>query len=1450
MTMTIARTKLYILALLLLCSSLYAQPKEDKFGNKYYYQKVNKKAEEVRVLFVSDPHGNTYKTSNVIGFKKSVEELNPDDLTILLWGGDEPKGHPIWGFRKNDIGYTIWANNADAAVIGNHDLIHYPLDNIDKLIRDKGLKFIGTNVIKVDRKKQKSYPYPRYKIIELADGKKILILGLVTQSINTDDRISDKLYMGTPSTEYNQIIKQVESIHGPVESIFLLAHFERRLSPEKGEDLETFVKKIEKRNLTVFKGHDHKSENYFLKGNGFLVSVIETGEALNVIKYATFSAEELTYRGHLDVDIKDTPRDPATTSLINRMKGNIPIPLQYETLSETLFDGSDYAWEFNRSEIDERPENPSEMQLNNPLTALILDSYRYVVNSNIGMLESGNVRSGISRKKNITGMDIYKTIPFENDIVKSAVRGSDLEDLIDANYKSGEQRLLARGLIQGYDPVKNRLVIKKVYNPVTAQFDAFNPDAVYTVASIDHFAKKHELSMVDDRTGWKDYAAVIGYIKSKNKAMHNQFWVDKYQTDNYYCCINRNGTINSTEVTGDGIFIRSVREGEVYYKNYNRLSVQELIAELDLVMPDLKKLNSGYMFGLSPDQDPKDAAELTSSASTMYNVWANIYPHQRYLNLMLDHYKGDEGLAYHAWMTKLRGFILISRLFKELYPEDPRTATVWSSYTDLRLKSVNRTKTKGDKEKSYTESTKSTLLEHQDIKDRGKKIIREMLQDVSNGAQKLPAQLQELMTDYNNKLIEITKKLYDEQGVRYYTATVYTSYGKYSAIFYDSKGDTYLNRLAKFRSRFGTRLAYLPVLFLITNAGAQYDSDVDKNIFYVSENVAKGIKDYKTVIHEDMHILFRSMWLMGKESDLNGNIVRTLSKKQLEQDLYLNSVSLDEVAAYIESISYEVRRTNRALAAGDVVEAKLGLANAKQHTNTVMNIISSIKKDLISIYNNMQMAYVYSDVKNQYYDSSFKFENGELTVRCKKVNGLKGDYTELFYEYKGFVFTTMTEVLQPNFEVIRDKILKQIDLMEKFDALFYDFNREMRTDLYYIEKGISSDLTSESSMLRYSMKLLGKEINEIRSFYRSNIGLEEGFSFADVISAYDYTQKPEEVQTFSSFEEMTQKFNEEKVIWDSRYREMKMNELVDALRPMLPGLMGEAGYLPGLDPGTPTDAETISKDPSILYNVQGNIGGGPFAWAGNWSHYIEKYEGDLNKTYESVMNIYKAYSIMNIMLEYHQQNSELTKFLEASLPVASSDYKKRIQIDEHKTASKMYDNYQQKRTSTSNSIMLGNTDVVEMVSLRTGSSSRDISTQLDLLMQIWADNNGTFNESDKALLFGKDETQKGIYDYIYRSVMDGTAEDIEASRFFLIFAGALSYHNNGTTNQKFKLVRADIRLISTAYMDLGVVDIAGDVYINDKLSTKTWAVEKPGLIKFYNEGFDALVKYNNNYRMK
>ncbi len=1553
----IKRAYFYVILLSLVCAPLYAQIKEDRYGNKYYYDKIDKNINNLRVLFVSDPHGNTYKISQLVGYKNDIEKKHPEDATLLLWGGDEPKGYPIWGFRKNEIGYSLWAKHAYAAVIGNHDLIYYPLDNIDRLIEKKGLQFIATNISSVNNKdtKKKVYPYPRYKIVELADGKKILILGMVTQSINTDDRISNKIYMETPSSEYNKILTQVETIYGTISKVFLLAHFERRLSPEKGEDLETFVNKIENKNVLVFKGHDHKDGTYFLKVEGALIPVIETGESLNLIKYVKMSAQDLEYKGHLDIDVRGLSPDKQTNIFINNMKNNIPIPLKYDVLSEYLFDGSDHSWHFNRAEIDARPEDPGEIILNTSVTALVLDAYRYVVNSNMAMLESGNVRSGIPKKKNVTGMDIYKVIPFENDIVVSEVLGARIEEIINENYKSGEQRILIRGVVQVYDEINDRLVIKKVYDPSIKDYKIFDPKLTYTISSIDHFAKKHSLNIIDENTGWKDYLAIISYIRAKNKIYRDKSWIAKYHEDYYLCNVSRNGNKDITRSSydvNDPIFDKVKIDSDKYYRTYTKMSIEQMTEELDVIIPELKKLNNGYLFGLTPADDAKDAKDLLSSIVNIYNVWGNLFPHERNLKVIYDIHGTNTDAAYNDWMLRLRAFILLSRLFRELYPENPRTADVWGHYVDLRIKSDEFvSKRSKKKNKSINKNTINIVSTHQGIKDEAKKEIADILKGYSKVGFKLPIDLYEKVTNYNNQLIDLIKELCEKEGVKYHTEILSTSYGKYTAIVYETEGDHYINRIAKFRSRFKVKLVYLPVIFILTEAGAQYDS---KGVFYVGDNFAKMLGDYKNLIHEDIHILFKSMWNIGMESDFHGSIYRNVKLNILEP-LYSSEVSIDEVPAYIETISYELRAAVRE------EDPLQNLVYAKKYLKVVTDITDRIIVELEELshllnepYEEFVLGIEYDN--HDYYKSKFFFNKNSLTVKTEVKKGPNNTrYTDIIFEKSGFNYNTMTKAMIPEVDFIRTKINRQLELMKTFSNGFHELDDNVSSVINNI--GLSKEVD------KYKTGLLVKEVESIRAIYRQNISVNEGVSFKDAIKAYN----PNSLNNTSSrVEENNSNLNISMPITDNEsainllsfgekyfsgvlyktpagIHQFVIGDVLISASKLFNKFATQGSVELWSGKGFSVDGKIVWIDESYPgYNVQDRNKAGVLI--GNLKEFLDSKDGleikdnyfnpdtkfftfeddneyDAQKvssinylkrayhlddiqtisltlnaidetqvvTKESqmllgaaakkIISVYKGYTGLQIdnepsltsyidnllagevqvstpesfINEYNGRINSYKKHLITLKTSTNEDLSKTLVINAN-TSTNTIDPVSRKTSSISNFndlvlpqdfVPLSDQEAMKILSTNTGLGSNNLMEHLEVLMERWSEQDGVLTESDKDLLFGR-YGKKGIYDFIYRQVLEGGEQITEDVKFFLILSGSVAWHNQSLTGSSFgKLNIASMDLITDSFISFGILgqNVIGNSLISENINKRTYLTNNKYFVEFLNTGLNATKNY-------
>ena len=151
-------------------------------------------------------------------------------------------------------------------------------------------------------------------------------------------------------------------------------------------------------------------------------------------------------------------------------------------------------------------------------------------------------------------------------------------------------------------------------------------------------------------------------------------------------------------------------------------------------------------------------------------------------------------------------------------------------------------------------------------------------------------------------------------------------------------------------------------------------------------------------------------------------------------------------------------------------------------------------------------------------------------------------------------------------------------------------------------------------------------------------------------------------------------------------------------------------------------------------------------------------------------------------------------------------------------------------------------DALHNLKSRTGCGFLTLPEQLEKLMELWVAAKGQFTEQDLKLLFGEAENDIGLYDYLYDLVKEDVAvsEDI---KFFLVLSGALSYNAyfEGVSN----ISRTGIKLISSAYVDLGVISINTTEYVKENIETRTIFVQSNRrnvelLVKRFDAGFNAV----------
>jgi hypothetical protein len=158
---------------------------------------------------------------------------------------------------------------------------------------------------------------------------------------------------------------------------------------------------------------------------------------------------------------------------------------------------------------------------------------------------------------------------------------------------------------------------------------------------------------------------------------------------------------------------------------------------------------------------------------------------------------------------------------------------------------------------------------------------------------------------------------------------------------------------------------------------------------------------------------------------------------------------------------------------------------------------------------------------------------------------------------------------------------------------------------------------------------------------------------------------------------------------------------------------------------------------------------------------------------------------------------------------------------------------------------LSDQEGMKILSVNTGLDSSNLMDHLEVLMERWSEQDGVLTESDKDLLFGR-YGKKGIYDFIYRQVLEGGEQITEDVKFFLILSGSVAWHNQSLAGSSFgKLNIASMDLITDSFISFGILDqnVIGNALISENINKRTYLTNNKYFVEFLNAGLNATKNY-------
>ncbi len=370
---------------------------------------------EVRVTIyhMNDVHSQINDFAKIAWLIQQEKKVNPN--VFVLNAGDNFSGNPVVDQYKpkgKPILELMKQIKTDVMVIGNHDF-DYGRQRLKEAVADAPYPMICAN-IKVNEGGVIRQPKP-YTVLETAEGIKIAVLGLIHVDEDT----------GIPHTHPDKL-KGLTFLH-PIETAQKYAHLAKEnqalvvLSHMGFREDEKLAEAMDGIDLIVG-GHSHTTVRGAVVVNGAVI---------------TQAGGYGRYLGRVDLFFKKEKLTKRITGLIRLkdVKEEIPeLKAQIET--------------FNKNPQLRRviATLPGKLEGKDQLGNLICDAVRVRLGLDIALHNSGGIRAGHLGPE-VRLMDVFKMLPFGNDIVRFQMTADELKGLIRYGYgKHHEMDLKISGL--------------------------------------------------------------------------------------------------------------------------------------------------------------------------------------------------------------------------------------------------------------------------------------------------------------------------------------------------------------------------------------------------------------------------------------------------------------------------------------------------------------------------------------------------------------------------------------------------------------------------------------------------------------------------------------------------------------------------------------------------------------------------------------------------------------------------------------------------------------------------------------------------------------------------------------------------------------------------------------------------------------------------------------------
>ena len=376
---------------------------------------------DISIVYTTDVHcavDTNLGYAKVADYKNKLAETN---YVALVDAGDYLQGEFIGAISKGEyVMEIINEMNYDVITLGNHEF-DYGMDELKGRLNEFKGDVVSCNLSYVGTKENKLSMVKPYVIKEYGI-KKIAYIGITTPTTLTvsnpntfieDGKIAYDFGAKTEQDFYNLIQTNIDECKAKgADYVIALSHLgsSDTYKPFRSIDVIKNTTGVD----AFLDGHAHADLPWTKEKNkdNKETLLVDTGYKLNEFASLTISKSgEISYDFITSYDSKDEHIDEFVTSVLARAK---------EQGEEVV----------SHIDIDLEAEKNYVRTREAPIGDLIADAYRYYGEADIGVVNGGGIRAGLS-KGDVTFEDIMNVHPFLNSLIKKKTKGSKIRDYLE-----------------------------------------------------------------------------------------------------------------------------------------------------------------------------------------------------------------------------------------------------------------------------------------------------------------------------------------------------------------------------------------------------------------------------------------------------------------------------------------------------------------------------------------------------------------------------------------------------------------------------------------------------------------------------------------------------------------------------------------------------------------------------------------------------------------------------------------------------------------------------------------------------------------------------------------------------------------------------------------------------------------------------------------------------------